>query len=95
MRKTDGKSRPEGRGSRKAGRSRKVKKAGRSGKVRKARRSRKAKKAGRNRKVKKFASVDHAGPKDVADFLGLEDDEDVELIKRDAYEQVQALLNLV
>ena len=43
----------------------------------------------------KFASVDHAGPKDVADFLGLEDDEDVELIKRDAYEQVQALLNLV
>ena len=43
----------------------------------------------------KFASVDHAGPKDVADFIGLEDDEDVELIKRDAYEQVQALLNLV
>lgn len=43
----------------------------------------------------KFASADHAGPKDVADFLGLEDDEDVELIKRDAYEQVQALLNLV
>jgi len=43
----------------------------------------------------KFASADHAGPKDVADFLGLDDDEDVELIKRDAYEQVQALLNLV
>ena len=42
----------------------------------------------------KFASADHAGPKDVADFLGLDDDEDVELIKRDAYEQVQALLNL-
>lgn len=35
------------------------------------------------------------GQKDVADFLGLEDDEDIKLIKRDTYEQVQALLNLV
>lgn len=43
----------------------------------------------------KFASVDHAGPKDVVDFLGLEDDEDIEVVKRDACEQVQALLNLV
>ena len=43
----------------------------------------------------KFTSADHAGPKDVADFLGLEDDEDIELIKRDVYEQVQALLNLI
>lgn len=43
----------------------------------------------------KFASTDHAGPKDVADFLGPEDEEDIELIKRDAYEQVQALLNLL
>lgn len=43
----------------------------------------------------KFASADHAGPKDVADFLGLEDDEDVELVKRDAYEQIQALLKMV
>lgn len=43
----------------------------------------------------KFASADHAGPKDVADFLGLDDDEDIALIKRDAYEQIQALLNLV
>jgi len=43
----------------------------------------------------KFASADHAGPKDVVDFLGLDDDEDIALIKRDAYEQVQALLNLV
>lgn len=43
----------------------------------------------------KFASIDHAGPKDVTDFLGLDDDEDIILIKRDAYEQVQALLNLI
>lgn len=43
----------------------------------------------------KFASADHAGPKDVADFLELKDDEDVELIKRDAYEQVRALLDLL
>lgn len=43
----------------------------------------------------KFASADHAGPKDVADFLGLDDGEDVALIKRDAYEQIQALLNSV
>ena len=34
-------------------------------------------------------------PKDVADFLALSDDEDMAMIKRDAYEQVQALLNLI
>lgn len=43
----------------------------------------------------KFASADHAGPKDVADFLELSDDEEMAMIKRDAYEQVQALLNLI
>ena len=43
----------------------------------------------------KFASADHAGPKAVADFLELSDDEDMAMIKRDAYEQVQALLNLI
>jgi len=43
----------------------------------------------------KFATVDHAGPKDVADFLELEDEEDIELVRRDAYEQVQALLILI
>lgn len=32
---------------------------------------------------------------DVADFPGLNDDEETELIKRDAYEQVQAQLNLI
>ena len=43
----------------------------------------------------KFASENHAGPIDVADFLDLEDEESIEMIKRDAYEQVNALLKLI
>lgn len=43
----------------------------------------------------KFASTDHAGPRDIADFLELDDDENIALIKRDVYEQIQALLNLI
>lgn len=43
----------------------------------------------------KFASELHAGPKDVADFLDIEEEEEIEMIKRDAYEQVQALLQLI
>ena len=43
----------------------------------------------------KFASENHAGPKDVADFIDLEDEESIEMTKRDAYEQVQALLKLI
>lgn len=43
----------------------------------------------------KFASADHAGPKDVVDFLGLDDDEEIEMIKRDVFEQIQALLRLI
>ena len=43
----------------------------------------------------KFASENHAGSKDVADFMDLEDEESIEMTKRDAYEQVQALLNLI
>lgn len=42
----------------------------------------------------KFASKEHAGPSDVADFLDLIDEEDIEMTKRDAYEQIQALLQL-
>ena len=40
----------------------------------------------------KFASENHTGPKDVSDFMYLADDEEIALIKRDAYEQVQALI---
>ena len=43
----------------------------------------------------KFASADYAGPKDVMDFLEINDSEEMEMIKRDAYEQVQALLKLI
>lgn len=42
----------------------------------------------------KFASIDHAAPKDVADFLEVEDEEREQII-RDAYEQVQALLSQI
>lgn len=40
----------------------------------------------------KFASEKHAGSVDVADFLEIEDLEERDIICRDAYEQVQALL---
>lgn len=42
----------------------------------------------------KFASMDHAGPKDVADFLDLTEDE-AEYVKRDASEQVMKLITLI
>ena len=40
----------------------------------------------------KFATIDHAGPRDVADFMDLLDEEEEQLVKRDAYEQIQALI---
>ena len=43
--------------------------------------------------AEKFASVDHAGPQDIVNFL--EEEEDAEFIKRDAYEQIQALLKFI
>ncbi len=43
----------------------------------------------------KFASPDHAGPKDIVDFLGLMDEDEIEMTKRDAYEQMQALVRLI
>ena len=41
----------------------------------------------------KFASPEHAGPADVAAFLDLVDEEEIAFIKRDAYEQIQALIH--
>ncbi len=49
----------------------------------------------KNKLAEKFSSAEHAGPKDVADFLDLEDNEEIEIIKRDSYEQVQALLHQI
>ncbi|MBR1673666.1 MAG: hypothetical protein IJ703_01785 [Eubacterium sp.] len=43
----------------------------------------------------KFASENHAGPKDVSDFMDLIDEEEIEFVKRDAYEQVQALIEKI
>ena len=43
----------------------------------------------------KFATYNHAGPQDIVDFMGLMDDDEIEMIKRDSYEQIQALINLI
>ena len=43
----------------------------------------------------KFASPDHAGATDVAAFLDLEDDEEIAFIKRDASEQMKALIDRI
>lgn len=43
----------------------------------------------------KFASENHAGPVDVSDFLNLEDQEEIEMTRRDVYEQVKLLLELI
>ena len=40
----------------------------------------------------KFASERHAGPKDVTDFMDLMDEDEIEMTRRDAYEQINALL---
>ena len=42
--------------------------------------------------AEKFASPNHAGPADVAAFLDLDDEEEIAFTKRDAYEQMQALI---
>lgn len=43
----------------------------------------------------KFASEKHAGPKDVADFMDLLDEEEIELIRRDAHEQIMAFIERI
>ena len=43
----------------------------------------------------KFASPNHAGPVDVAAFLDLLDEDEIAFTKRDAYEQVQALIRKI
>ena len=43
----------------------------------------------------KFASENHAGPVDVSDFMMIEDQEEIEMTRRDAYEQVRSLLELI
>ncbi len=49
----------------------------------------------REKLSEKFASVDHAGPVDIANFMDLSDEQEIEMIRRDAFEQVQALLSSI
>ena len=43
----------------------------------------------------KFASVDHAGPVDVANFMNLSNEQEISMLRRDAYEQIRTLLSLI
>lgn len=43
----------------------------------------------------KFASIEHVGPKWVADFLEIEDKEDRDIIMRWVYEEITEFLNLL
>jgi len=43
----------------------------------------------------KFASIHHVGPVDVASFMDLSNEQEIEMTQRDAFEQVQALLSLI
>lgn len=41
----------------------------------------------------KFSSINHSGPMDVANFLDPDSEEEFAFLKRDAYEQIQALIS--
>lgn len=43
----------------------------------------------------KFESPDHAGPMDIASFLEVYDDEEIDMVKRDSFEQVNRLLSFI
>jgi hypothetical protein len=43
----------------------------------------------------KFASHEHAGPADIVSFLELYGDEDIEMTKRDSFEQINRLIELL
>ncbi len=49
----------------------------------------------KQRLAEKFASENHAGPVDVAEFMDLLSEDEADIIKRDAYEQIQALLGFM
>ena len=40
----------------------------------------------------KFASIEHAGPVDIVLFLGIKDEDEVALIKQDAYQKINYLI---
>lgn len=43
----------------------------------------------------KFSSPEHAGPVDVVSFLEIYDEEEISMIKRDAFEQIASLIELL
>lgn len=43
----------------------------------------------------KFSSPEHSGPVDVASFKEISDDDELDIVKRDAYEQVNSLIELL
>jgi len=43
----------------------------------------------------KFSSPEHAGPTDIVSFLEIYDDEEISMTKRDAYEQIAGLIELL
>ena len=43
----------------------------------------------------KFASVDHAGPTDIASFFGITDEDEIARIKQDAYQKVKYLVDKI
>lgn len=47
----------------------------------------------RNKLAEKFASPDHAGPTDIVTFLDIQDREEAEQIKQDAYQRMKYLLD--
>ena len=42
--------------------------------------------------MEKFASPEHAGPRDVAEFLDIHDEEEAAQLRRDAYERIRQLV---
>lgn len=43
----------------------------------------------------KFASPEHAGPRDIVEFLDIHDEEEAEQLQRDAYERIHQLLESI
>lgn len=43
----------------------------------------------------KFFSPEHSGPTDIVSFLEIYDDEEISMTKRDAYEQIAGLIELL
>jgi hypothetical protein len=45
--------------------------------------------------AEKFSSPEHAGPADIVSFLEIHDEDEISMVKRDAYEQIANLIELL